>query len=180
MILRSLFRRNPHRATAHSAYLAIVARAREPAFFLRCGVPDTLDGRFELIALHMYLVLNRLKAEHEITAGFAQELFDTMFADLDRSLREMGAGDMGVGRRVKDMAKGFYGRVVAYDRGLAGDDEALADALRRNLYGTVSPRQESVAAMARYIRRQAQGLAQAPVGNFLSGNIKFDLLSFDI
>src|SRR5580704_2773447 len=76
MPLASLFRRNPHRSAAHTAYTQIVARAREPAFFLDCAVPDTLDGRFELIALHAFLVLNRLKADHAATADFAQELFD--------------------------------------------------------------------------------------------------------
>src|ERR1700733_15906328 len=99
MPLASLFRRNRHRAQAHATYTSIVERAREPEFFLRLDVPDTLDGRFEMIALHMFLVLNRLKAEHEATSDFAQALFDAMFADLDRSLREMGARDIRVGRR---------------------------------------------------------------------------------
>ena len=121
MSCRSLryFRRNRFRAPAHAAYVSIVEQAREPGLFLNLGVPDTLDGRFETIAVHMFLVLNRLKAEHETTAEFAQALFDAMFADLDRSLREMGATDIGVGKRVKEMAKGFYGRIKAYEDGLA-------------------------------------------------------------
>jgi cytochrome b pre-mRNA-processing protein 3 len=176
MPLASLFRRNPHRSTAHAAYAQIVARAREPVFFLDCAVPDTLDGRFELIALHAFLVLNRLKADHAATADFAQELFDAMFADLDRGLREMGASDIGVGRRVKEMAKGFYGRIVAYEQGLASGDDQLGEALRRNLYGTASPPAETVAAMARYIRLQAAVLARETPENLLSGQVKFDPL----
>src|ERR1700761_8191908 len=144
MALTSLFRRNRHRAQAHATYVSIVERAREPEFFLRLDVPDTLDGRFEMIALHMFLVLNRLKAEHEATSEFAQALFDAMFADLDRSLREMGASDIGVGKRVKEMAKGFYGRIAAYEEGLEGDDHTLGEALKRNLYGTVQPRPEAI------------------------------------
>lgn len=173
MPLASLFRRNTHRAAAHALYGAIVARARDPAFFLACSVPDTLDGRFELIALHAFLVLNRLKADHAATADLAQELFDTMFADLDRSLREMGAGDLGVGRRVKTMAKGFYGRIVAYEEGLGAEDDTLKAALRRNLYGTVDAPAEAVAAMDRYMRSTAAALAIQPAQEFLSGKVKF-------
>jgi cytochrome b pre-mRNA-processing protein 3 len=173
MPLATLFRRNRYRAQAHAAYVSIVEQAREPDFFLRLEVPDTLDGRFETIALHMFLVLNRLKAEHEATSDFAQALFDAMFADLDRSLREMGATDIGVGRRVKDMAKALYGRIKAYEDGLAGGDEVLAEALKRNLYGTVRPRPETIDAIARYLRAQARSLAEQPAERFFANNIKF-------
>jgi len=174
MPLASLFRRNRHRARAHAAYTSIVEQARAPDFFLRLEVPDTLDGRFEMIALHMFLVLNRLKTEHAATEEFAQALFDAMFADLDRGLREMGASDMGVGKRVKEMATGFYGRVAAYEKGLAGDDELLSDALKRNLYGTVQPSAHAVAGMARYVRGQARTLARQPVEAFFRDDVRFD------
>jgi cytochrome b pre-mRNA-processing protein 3 len=177
MALTSLFRRNPHRTKAFAAYTSIVERAREPEFFLRFDVPDTLDGRFEMIALHMFLVLNRLKAEYDATSEFSQALFDAMFADLDRGLREMGATDIGVGKRVKEMAKGFYGRIKAYDDGLAGDDAVLAEALRRNLYGTVQSRPEAVTAMVHYLRHQVEALAQQPIKNFFENDIKFAPIS---
>ncbi len=179
MPLASLFRRNPHRYAAYGAYAQIVGRAREPAFFVDCAVPDTVDGRFELIALHTFLVLNRLKLEHAATADFAQELFDAMFADLDRGLREMGASDIGVGRHVKQMAKGFYGRILAYERGLAGSDDELGEAIRRNLYGTASPSPQAVAAMVRYVRRQAAALARDPLDRMLSGKISFAPLEIE-
>jgi len=178
MPFASLFRGNPHRRAAQAAYAQIVARAREPAFFLAGGVPDTLDGRFELLALHAFLVLNRLKAEHAASADFAQMLFDAMFADLDRGLREMGAGDLGVGRRVKDMAKGFYGRIVAYEKGLAAGDEELRRALGRNLYGT-APAAAAAEAMARYVRRQAAELAREPLERLLSGEVSFGPLEIE-
>ncbi|HXR85401.1 MAG TPA: ubiquinol-cytochrome C chaperone family protein [Stellaceae bacterium] len=177
MPLASLFRRNPYRHQAYAAYTSIVEQARTPDFFLRFEVPDTLDGRFEMIALHMFLVLNRLKAEHAATDEFAQALFDAMFADLDRGLREMGATDMGVGKRVKEMATGFYGRVAAYEKGLTGDDATLTEALKRNLYGTVQPTAQSLSAMVRYMRAQAQALMRQPVKTFFSDRIQFSSVS---
>src|SRR5258708_35195892 len=84
----------------------------------------------------MFAILYRLKAETG-AAGLSQDLFDTMFADMDRSLREMGVGDLGVGRRVRAMAEALYGRMAAYEAGLAADDATLSAALRRNLYGSL-------------------------------------------
>lgn len=171
-MLQSLFRRQARRPAVLAAYERIVERAREPHFYTAWGVPDTLDGRFEVLALHAFLVLNRLKRDHAATADFAQELFDTMFADLDRSLREMGAGDLGVGRRVKAMATGFYGRIAAYDRGLV-EEAALMPALRRNLYGTTEPEEAQLAAVAVYTRRQAAALAAHPAQALLTGVVDF-------
>jgi cytochrome b pre-mRNA-processing protein 3 len=177
MPLATLFRPTRYRPRAYAACASIVEHARSPDFFLRLDVPDTLDGRYEMIALHMFLVLNRLKAEHGATAEFSQALFDAMFADLDRGLREMGATDMGVGKRVKEMAKGFYGRIAAYEKGLEGDDETLREALRRNLYGTVQPRPEAVSAIVCYMRVQAAVLARQPVEAFFSNEIRFEPIS---
>jgi cytochrome b pre-mRNA-processing protein 3 len=179
MPISSLFQRRPHRVEAHTLYAALVTRAREPVFFTRLDVPDTLDGRFEMIALHVFLALKRLKDEHEATADFAQAVFDAMFADLDRGLREMGASDIGVGRRVKEMAQAFYGRIRAYEEGLAGDDATLAAALRRNLYGTVAPRPEAIAAMMRYLRKEAADLARQPRADLLAGRVSFSPLDID-
>lgn len=168
MPLAALFNRKS-RAAVQALYSAIVAAARNPSFYAEWGVPDTLDGRFELIALHAFLAIRRLKQSGD-NAAFAQALFDTMFADIDRNLREMGVGDLSVGRQVKTMAKAFYGRVVAYERGLAGSD-SLDDALRRNLFGTVAPDAKQIAAAAAYVRRQAQALDAAPVGSLLAGEL---------
>jgi cytochrome b pre-mRNA-processing protein 3 len=171
-VLGSLFRRHARRAAVLAVYERIVERAREPHFYTEWGVPDTLDGRFEVLALHAFLVLNRLKRDRASTAAFAQELFDAMFADLDRGLREMGASDLGVGRRVKAMASGFYGRIAAYDRGLT-EEEALAPALRRNLYGTAQPDETQLVAVAAYARRQAAALAAHPAQALLAGDVDF-------
>src|SRR5450432_1255254 len=139
MSLASLLQRNRHRDAALGLHAGIVEQARQPAFCVRWGVPDTLDGRFELLALHGFLVLNRLKPERPRSAALAQALFDVIFADLDRALRELGVGDLAVGRQVKTMATAFYGRIAAYETGLGAADTApLGAALRRNLYGTVT------------------------------------------
>src|SRR5947209_7130693 len=133
------FRSDPVGRAAELAYGRVIEQARQPAFFAELGVPDTLDGRFELICLHAFLYLHRLKREQKRAAPLGQQFFDTMFADFDRSLREMGTGDLSVGREVKRMAQAFYGRIAAYERGLAGDDSVLEPALARNLFGTVPP-----------------------------------------
>jgi cytochrome b pre-mRNA-processing protein 3 len=160
-------------APVERLYQAIVAQARAPAFYARLGVPDTLDGRFDMIALHVFLALRRLKSEGEAGRGLAQALCDRFFADLDRSLREMGAGDLGVGRRVKAMAQAFYGRVAAYEAALSGDEAALVEALERNLFGTVTPGSEPISAMAHYVRREAAALAAQSYGALAAGMIGF-------
>ncbi len=170
-VFTSLLRRRERRMAALAAYGRIVARARDPSFYVEWAVPDTLDGRFELLALHAFLVLNRLKREPQATQ-FAQALFDTMFADMDSALREMGAGDLGVGRRVKAMAQGFYGRIAAYDRGL-GDEPELLAGLRRNLFGTTAPSDEQIRLAAAYVRRQVAALAAQPVSALTAGRVAF-------
>jgi len=165
-------RRNPYRDAAARVYSSVVAQARRPEFFTAYGVPDTLDGRFELVCLHAFFFLHRLKGE--TTAGaVGQEFFDTMFADFDRSLREIGTGDLSVGRQVTRMAEAFYGRIRAYEEGLAGDDAALAAALTRNLYGTAPGSPERTARMAAYVRREADRLAGEPTAMLIAGTIEF-------
>jgi cytochrome b pre-mRNA-processing protein 3 len=172
----ALLRRNPLREAATRAYGAVVEHARRPVFFTDFDVPDTIDGRFELICLHAFLYLHRLKTEGDPGASLGQFFFDLMFADFDRSLRELGTGDLSVGREVKQMAAAFYGRIHAYERGL--DDAGEADiqaALRRNLYGTAAPSDADLAAMAAYLRAEAARLARQDAPALLAGNVSFGL-----
>lgn len=171
---RVALRRNSVRDAAEEAYRRVVAQARRPEFFTGFGVPDTLDGRYELVCLHAFLFLHRLKPERPAAAALGQRFFDTMFADFDRSLRELGTGDLSVGRQVKRMAQGFYGRIQAYERGLDGDDRALDAALTRNLYGTAAPAPAQLAGMAAYLRRAVAGLAGQPAAELVQGSIRFD------
>jgi cytochrome b pre-mRNA-processing protein 3 len=165
------FRHNPVRDAAERAYCLVVEQSRRPEFFTTLGVPDTLDGRFEVICLHAFLYLRRLKTEGAPAA--AQHFFDAMFADFDRSLREIGTGDLSVGRQIKRMAEAFYGRVRAYDAGLDGDDEPLRAALARNLYGTASATPDQLALAAAYLRREATALAAQPSASLLAGDVSF-------
>jgi len=176
-----LFKANPQQNAAEELYNAIVAQARQPAFYASCGVPDTLDGRFELVVLHAFLAFRRLKADGAETADLAQLLFDVLFRDMDRSLREIGVGDLSVGKKVRTMAEGFYGRVEAYERALQASGESdgenegadLEAALRRNLYGTAEPEPAQLASVARYLRRESEALAAQPTAALTAGKIAF-------
>ena len=178
-IFKRLFRtRDDHSDVAHALYLEVVRRAREPVFYARMHVPDTLDGRFELIALHAFMLMRRLKQRDNDVDDTAQALFDVMFQDMDRSLREMGVGDLSVGKRVKQMISAFYGRVGAYEAVLDGDQEDLRAALIRNLYGSLraEPPARSVAALASYVRAQADALDAMPLDAVLRGGAPFAII----
>ncbi len=176
MFFASLFRRHKHVEAAHSLYGAAVTRAREPAFYRHFGVPDTLDGRFEMICLHVFLILRRLK-ESEGGNGdnaLSQAVFDLMFADMDQNLRELGVGDLSVGRRVKTMAQAFYGRVAAYERGLSvAEDDVLSEAVARNVYESAAP---GAPALARYLRDSTAAMALVPAEALLRGEVRFGTL----
>jgi len=177
MVLSRLFKaKRPGEAVAASLYRSVVAQARQPVFYADFGVPDSVDGRFELLALHMFFVLHRLKSGDAAAAELAQVLFDTMFGDMDQTLREMGAGDLGVGKRVRAMAEGLYGRMAAYEAGLAGDDATLAAALRRNLYGTVQgagPSDDVVSKLCIYLRAAVRHFGGQDQTRIAQGEITF-------
>ena len=173
MAFLGLFRRPPEGPSAAALYDAVVTQSRRSEFFEFLGVPDSVDGRFDMIVVHSFLLLRRLKLETKPVGDLPQVIFDTMFGDMDRSLREMGAGDLGVGRRVKAMAKSFYGRIAVYERGLSGSAGELEDALARNLYGTTQGDAECVSAVAAYMRREAHGLEQQSGADLLAGRIVF-------
>lgn len=182
MKLAQLFRRRrPEAKPAADLYQQAVAQARQPTFYTDLEVPDTLDGRFELVALHVYLLLRRLRADHGRTARLAQALFDEMFEDMDGSVRELGAGDPGVGPRVKKMARNFYGRIKAYDVGLDGSRGDLCEALRRNLYGNLDAVTEAtVAAVADYMRATDAALADAAtLDQLMQGRVDFAAVAPD-
>lgn len=148
---------------------SIVSAARR-AEFHRAGVPDTLDGRFELLVLHLWLVLRRLK---EVAPDLGQRLFEYSFTVLDLNVREMGVGDLGVGKRVKAMGRAYYGRTEAYEAGLAGGD--LHGALSRNLFGTLpeAPSGAVTQPFVDYVRATALELALRPKEKFLEGTVSF-------
>lgn len=156
-----------------SLYAALVQKARDPRFYADLGVPDTVDGRFDMVVIHTMLVIRRLREAPQEVHETGQRLFDLMFTDMDRSLREMGVGDMSVGKHVKKMAKAFYGRAAAYEAGLDGDDAALSQALADNLYRHDQPPPDAVASIADYLRRANAHLAKQPLADVLNGRIDF-------
>lgn len=171
-ILKNFFTDSGVQDAALILYGQIVEQARVPEFYHSLGVPDSPTGRFDMLALHGFLVLHRLRHDEE-SGPLAQALSDTMFADMDRNLREMGVGDLSVGKHMKKLASHYFGRVVAYEVGLEGTDEQLGDALRRNLYATVEAAPTQVNAMIGYVRTAAASLQGQPFSAFNGGIIEF-------
>ncbi|GJD35574.1 ubiquinol-cytochrome C chaperone family protein [Methylobacterium aerolatum] len=157
---------------------AISDAARHPALYTGLHVPDTVEGRFESLSLHVYLVLRRLDRLPPPAADVAQELVDSIFAELDASLRELGVSDMGVGKRMKKLGASFYGRVSGYDEAMkaqAGGDAALRHALARNILGAAGAGEEDLAAapLARYVRAAEAALARADLDALLTAGPPF-------
>lgn len=171
LFLKRLFRAPRFQAEGRRLHGQIAAQARLPVFYAGFGVPDTIDGRFEMLCLHAYALFHRLKGHGEDADALAQATYDAMFADLDGSLRELGVADLGVGRRIKTMTEALNGRILAFDRAFAAGDDALRDVTRRNVYGTVSPNDAEVAAMAAYLRQVMAALAALPFGDLCAGRL---------
>ena len=151
-------RRPPTEEFATALYIRTAERARAPELFESCGIPDTLDGRFDALALHAALMIDRLRREPDGEV-LAQAYFDAMFRHLDLTLREIGVQDLGVGRRIKIMAEGFHGRALAYREALLSN-QPLGEVLRRNAYGGRPPSDaEPVIRLEAYVRTEAGRLA---------------------
>lgn len=172
-MLKRFFGESPARRAATGLYAAAVGQARLPGFYTDYAVPDSVDGRFDMISIHVFLLLRRLKGGGGDAARVSQALYDVMFEDMDRALREMGAGDLGVGRRVKAMAQAFSGRVAAYDAGMDGDAEALRAALVRNVFRGDPPPDGTLDRLAQYLRDQAAALAAQPIDAVIGGRAAF-------
>jgi cytochrome b pre-mRNA-processing protein 3 len=155
-------RKKPEQAFAAALYAHTAREARAPDLFETCAIPDTLDGRFDSLALHAALVIDRLQREPD-GEQLAQSFFDAMFRHLDLTLREIGVQDLGVGRRIKIMAEGLHGRALAYRAALAGDQAALVEVLRRNAYGGRPPADaQAVTQLEAHVRQYAARLAATP------------------
>ncbi|MFH1803509.1 MAG: ubiquinol-cytochrome C chaperone family protein [Pseudomonadota bacterium] len=157
---------------AADLYRSIVAQSRQPDFFARLGVADTIEGRFDLILVNAFVVFRRLKQD-QAGRDLAQQVFDAMFAGLDQNMREMGIGDVGILKRVRKMSESYHGRIVAYEEGLRDGDEALASALNRNLYADTEVKPEQLAAMVRYVHLADAALATQKSEDLMNGIITF-------
>lgn len=155
--------------TARQLYKAAVMQARAPIFYREYDVPDTMDGRFEMTAMHVFLIMRALGPENK---KLSQALFDIMFKNMEMACREMGIGDLSVPKHIKRMMKAYNGRAVSYQRAL--EASGLVEAVARNVYGTVqSPDADKAKALAYYMRVNDKALA---VQDVAGGHIAFAAL----
>lgn len=165
-------KRERYERAAYTLYSVAVAAARDPFLYEVVGVPDTLDGRFDSIGLHVFLVIRRLNADGEPGHGLAQAVFDAMFHDMDINLREMGVSDLSVGKRNRAMWEAFHGRAAAYSEAWA-DPAGLALAIGRNVWRSAEPPAESAAALARLAYAQGDHLATQTLEALRRGELQF-------
>ncbi len=168
----SLGRKARHERVGFQLYGAAVAAARDPVLYADLGVPDTVDGRFDVIGLHVFLLIQRLNRDAEPGPSLAQAVFDAMFLDMDINLREMGVGDMSVGKRNRAMWEAFHGRAAAYAAEWSNPD-ALEAAIARNVWRGATPPAGSAAALLRLARAQDHALAQQSLAVIGQGKIRF-------
>ncbi len=167
-------RRRRNRVVIEGLYRAIVDRSRAPVFYRDLGVPDTLDGRFELLTLYMTLVSRRLRVMTTPGPDMAQDLVDLTFAQFDAALRELGVGDVSMPKRMKAMAAAFLGRASAYDEALRSDEpEKLSAALVRNLYGAAPCADDAVKKIMQDVRQSVAALENAPLDAYLTAQLPF-------
>jgi cytochrome b pre-mRNA-processing protein 3 len=169
-MLKRLFRQRPAERAGKTLYLRAVEQARSPALYTELAAPDTVEGRFELYSLHVYLLLERLKGQGEQAAETAQVLFDAYAKALDDALREMGVGDLSVGKKMRKLGEAFFGRVKSYEDAFASlpDRTALEALLARTVYeGAETP----PAALGDYVLRQRTHLAGRPLAALLAGDV---------
>lgn len=169
-MLRRFIEPDKSAVAARRLYDCLIARAREPIFHTVFAVPDTIDGRFDVLTLHAFLVLEALKPSGPAGAKLGTELASVIFAGFDDALRELGVGDFGISRRMKAMAGAFYGRLEAYRA--AESESALASVLACNLYRGEGSHGREAAALAHYIS-SARGTLQAQARALLQGNADF-------
>ncbi|MEM8936734.1 MAG: ubiquinol-cytochrome C chaperone family protein [Pseudomonadota bacterium] len=171
MIL-SLFKRNAAETAGEALYAAIVEQARTPKFYAEWGVPDTTMGRFEMVALHAFLVIRRLSAGDRAAKKVSQNLLDAMFRNLDHTLRELGVGDLSVAKKMRNLAENFYGRSAAYEDALKEDDDGkLQEALMRNVYTGMPP--THAPQLTSYVRALDRALGGQPLERLASGIVQF-------
>jgi len=171
MLLDRLFRPRPALAAGRALYVRCVEQSRTPALYAELGAPDTVEGRFEVYSLHVVLLLDRLRAQGEAAAEVSQGLFDTYVKSLDHALREMGVGDLSVGRKMRKLGEAFYGRCKSYEAAFQAlpDEGPLQALVVRTVYAEAdaAPAPRLVA----YVLAQRAALAGQPLDRLLAGEV---------
>lgn len=167
-----LLRGARRRRTIDALYGAIVAQARHPVFYRDFGVPDTVEGRFEMIVLHIVLLVRRVRSEPAHIRALGQGVFDRFCVDMDHNLREMGVGDLAVPKRMQGIGEAFYGRAQTYDRVLGSDGpEALAATLARNVFA--ADELSGARRLAAYVAMAERHLARQEGPGLTAGTLDF-------
>jgi cytochrome b pre-mRNA-processing protein 3 len=174
MLLDRLFRPRPAQAAGRTLYARVVEQARQSRLYEAFGCPDTVEGRFELYTLHLVLLLERLRGQGERAAEISQALFDTYLSALDHALRELGVGDLSVGKKMRKLGEAFYGRGKSYDAALGAlpDRQPLVDLLARTVYEGGDP--ANAPALADYLLGQRESLAAQPTARLLAGEVRWE------
>ena len=179
-----VFGRKTAEKKAYLLYVTIANHARQPLFYTKGHVADTLDGRFDVLAIYMPLVLMRLNMEtdNKKADDLGRLLQEVMFANLDQSLREIGVGDLGVGPKVKKMAEALFGRQKVYEEAFAEEGEAcvsaLKEALARNLYRGEKVDDKVLTAVAEHMVAQKLYLQEVAFSDLWKGQPR--LLAFEL
>ena len=171
MILDRLFRPKPAQTVGRALYAGVVDQARKPALYEGLGAPDTYEGRFEVYTLHVVLLLDRLRRQGAQAGETSQALFDTYVSALDDALREMGVGDLSVGKKMRKLGEAFYGRAKSYEEAFEAlpDTAALAALLARTVYDGIDA--PPAAALTDYVLAQRAVLADQPLDALLAGRV---------
>ncbi|GJL84946.1 MAG: hypothetical protein DHS20C02_07210 [Micavibrio sp.] len=164
--------KNPYEQPARQLYASAFNHTRMPCFYQEYAVPDTLDGRFDLLLLHLFLIINRMQGEGRKGAQLGQAMFDVAFADVDQGLRENGIGDMGLPKHMRRMMLAFNGRMHSYAE--AVESSELDKTLARNLYGTLeNPRADVLSRMSAYVTETMAWLGKQQSERIFEGQIEF-------
>lgn len=156
--------------TIEAIYGMIVTQARQPVFYAGYGVPDTVSGRFDMVLLHLWMVLRLLRSVPG-GEGASQALFDRFCGDMDDNLREMGVGDLTVPKRMRKFGEAFYGRSAAYDAAVEAGEAQLVIALDRNIFNEANA--AGAERLAAYVAQTLTGLAGIAPAAFAAGEWKF-------
>lgn len=168
-----LFRSAEEKKTASLLYNVIIQQSRKPVFYKKLKVPDTVDGRFDMILIHAFMVHARLIQEEKPGAKYSQILFDYLFREMDRTLREMGIGDLAVPKHMKRMMKAYKGRLVSYSAGFY-DRDTMKENLKRNLYRkTDVPDDEILNILTDYIVNSHALLTDISWRDLCDGKVEF-------
>ena len=169
-----LFRNKERDAQISRLYDQILAQSRDPAFFIDGGVPDTVEGRTDMMLLHLFLLMHRLGGEQGDIHELARGVCDRFFTELDRAMREMGVGDLTVPKKMRKIADIYTGCSSSYGNALhKPDDEELTQVLLRNVYARDEARLPQARALAGYVRRASKALADASLANLASNSLPF-------